>query len=340
MATRRGSRSKSGSKSASSRSGGRGTKKKSGARRSSAVNEESRLAAAIAAIRERLGALGARLESAMSGGWPEAVGWVTVVVAVGAAWWIGVPRLEARVRSEVDPTAAITVRLVDPPTWLDADIVEEIEADAARVLRADPFDRASLLEAGEVVAESGWFSSVGQVRRQGPDLVEIETESRTPAAMVRWQGYDYLVDVDGHRLPFQIRARRGEPRGDLPVTIIGVGTAPGRAGDRWESHALRSGLSLLSVMDGHAWMPQVDAIDVSQHDSTHHLAILTDRGSRFEWGPPPGAERVAEPTARKKLSFLDDAAAGHPSGRIDAGLESTWMFYVGGMSERTGSRRP
>jgi hypothetical protein len=269
--------------------------------------------------------------------WTELTGWLVVVVGIVIAWTMGVPRLEERTRdaARVD---TVRVRLLDPPTWLEASTVQNIEEAAARELGGDPFDRDELIVAGRIVHASGWFDEIEQVRRTAPDEIEVRVRPLMPVAFVRQGGRDQLVDLSGRVLPHELAPIREPARREGLAVITGVAARrPDGVAPRWEGAELQAALSLLARLEARPWREQVAIIDASQFTRDGTLDFVTDAGSVFKWGSPPDAERPLEPSADRKLEMLDTQHAGHPSGRIDRGEALRWWFYDDALtSERTG----
>lgn len=306
------------------------------ARKKNSRRNSSRTSAAngpLAVLRERLAGLGAAARVWMTDsdltGWTERIAWVAIVAGLAIAWVMGVPRLEERVGRDA-VAGSVQVRLVNPPAWLGEGDVAEIEREAAQSLIGDPFDRRELQAVAEIVEASGWFERVDQARRRGAGEIEVEATALMPVAFIRGVGRDHLIDADGRVLPHELplTRERGREHRDGLIVITGVQSPrPRGMAARWEGPDVRAALSLLEVIEGRSWRMQVAEIDVSKFLAAGTIDFVTDRGSVFKWGAPPGAERPMEPTATRKLEILDSQHAAHPSGRIDRGEELLWWFY-------------
>lgn len=287
----------------------------------------------LAVVRERIAGLAAAFRGWLTAsdltGWAERVAWMAIIVGMVVAWTMGVPRLEERI-GPAAVAGSVQVRLLEPPGWLSPEQVAEIEAEAARSLIGDPFDRRELLAVADVVAGSGWFERVEQARRLESGAIEVRATPLMPFALIRGIGRDHLIDVAGRVLPHELppTAERGRDHRDGLVVITGVQSPrPRGVAARWEGPEIRAALMLLELLQSRPWQDQVAEIDVSRFLASGSLDFVTDRGSIFKWGSPPGAERPMEPTAARKLEMLDSQHAAHPSGRIDRGEDLQWWFY-------------
>lgn len=316
----------------------RTTKKKSSAKTKKQRGGEN---GPIAVIRERVALAGESIRTWFADAgiarWTETAGWLVVVVGILLAWTMGVPRLETKTR-DAARVEVVQVRLIDPPSWLEPSTVRDIQDAAARDLAGDPFDRDELIIVGRVVHGSGWFDEIEQVRRTAPDEIQVRARPLVPIAFVRQGGFDQLVDVAGRVLPHELAAISEPERREGLTVITGVAARrPDGVAPRWGGAELQAALSLLAQLEARPWREQVAIIDASQFTEDGTLDFMTDAGSVFKWGSPPGAEKPLEPSVARKLEMLDVQHAGHPSGRIDRGEDLRWWFYDDRLTnERTG----
>lgn len=229
-------------------------------------------------------------------------------------------------------SAPLSLRLAWPPlagdasrTWLPESARRDIVATAMSKLTSDPFDRSALENARAALRGTGWFERVGQVRRRTGGVIEVSAVWRTPAAVVRWEGRDYLVSTEGETLPLVYEAGGA---GASVLVIEGLEAGPTRAaggevafGEAWPGAGVRASLELMGVLrrafgGGAAW-GQIAGVDASEFRSRGRLAIVTDAGARIVWGAPPGKLTPGEQTTEQKLTRLARLASG-PTGRIDA----------------------
>lgn len=247
---------------------------------------------------------------------------------------VGVDALESRAAT-LTPEQGATVSIAWPRlatgddarpenearTWLPGPVRDELTARAERAAAwtADPFDVAPLRSVGRVLEDSGWFASTPTVRRAPDGAIEAHGTWRVPAAVVRCDGRDCLIGVDGRRLPLEYELGASGQR-----VILGTGTTAPETGEGhpdfetdWPGGAVHAGLSLLRTLSGQAWSAQVAAVDVGEFETSGSLVIVTDRGSRIVWGASVDDWRPGEVRSAVKLERLD--ALFDRFGRIDAG---------------------
>lgn len=214
-------------------------------------------------------------------------------------------------------------------TWLPESTRREITAAASTKLSSDPFARESLDAARDALARTGWFTQPPTVHRKAGNEVVIEAEWRTPRAVVRWRGRDYLVAAGGELLKIEYPAGgagptmqviEGTPSG--PPTRTGPGNIEELAyGEPWNGGDVQAALALLRTLEtrffGTGVWGQVAGVDVSRHQQAGVLALVTDTGSRVVWGGAPGVVVPGEQSTEQKLARLARLAKG-PTGRIDA----------------------
>jgi len=213
----------------------------------------------------------------------------------------------------------ISVRFIDPPSWLDRTRHEELRRAVVNAVGdGSSVDPARLAIAQSALEQSGWFKKIRQVSLEGVGGFAIDAEFRTPFALVLHEGKEHLIDSDGCRLAAEWTL--GE-RAENPhwVTLVGVEAAPkGEPGSQWPGADLSAGIELLKAVWNRPWEKQITAIDVSrlQQDG---LVMLTRGGGQIFWGLPPGTPTSAEPRADAKLKNLDYLFSS--TGYIDSGGE-------------------
>ncbi len=276
---------------------------------------------------------------------PSAEAWKRVAIgafmlvgsgAVAYGLLVGVDALEARA-ADLAPEGHTSVRIAWPRmggsedarpenelrTWLPAPVRDEMTARAERAAQwaDDPYDVAPLRSVGRVLDESGWFASTPSVSRAVDGSIDVVGTWRVPVAVVRCDGRDCLVGADGRRLPLDYELGASGQR-----VILGSGTMPpedetGRPDfeSDWEGGAVHAGLALLRTLSGQTWSAQVAGIDVSDFETSGSLVIVTERGSRVEWGASVNDWRPGEVRPSVKLDRLDMLF--QRFGRIDAGRD-------------------
>jgi len=215
------------------------------------------------------------------------------------------------------------------------------EAQAAVGPDPDPFSIAPLARLSRALKGSGWFDGEPRVERVDPQGQEDEPALRAsirvtgtwrrPAALVRVGERDLLIDDRGRRMPVEYPAGRED---QTTRVILGVRAEAPRGIDGspdyesvWASDRIEASIALLEVLRPQEFWPQVAGIDASRFAGRGGmLVIVTDRGSRIEWGSRPDRFAPGEVTVREKLarlaSFYADPALGH----IDAGREGYKLY--------------
>ena len=252
-----------------------------------------------------------------------AAAWVIGLAGVSTAWALAVPRL-AR---SVQPVGIqqITIDFMEQPRWVNGDLLAMLDLTARRALSGEPLDRGGLVAAHSALLNTGWFESIAQVRRVEADLVEVHAVFAEPAAVIRDQEGDHLVDSAGRLLP------RTYPHGGAQSQLVITGVhfdRPQRPGVRWDGADVVAALRLLRLIDQRPWRDQVAAIDANRFLEDETLLIRTDLGARIVWGSAPGEESALEVTAEGKLAYLDRAYADFA--RIDTGYSGEFHFYERG----------
>jgi len=256
---------------------------------------------------------------------------VALVLAIFIGWSLGVGPLKSRVMAgqEAPAVPRIAWPALGGPfegTWLPASsqrqLTQIVHANASDNL----FDQASLERTREALHRTGWFVHPPTVRRGRDNVVEIEGEWRTPAAVVRHRERDYMVSGRGELLPIDYPVGGAGPAHRVVMGAeFGPPTRDGRSfafGEEWIGGDVQAALSLMATLRHHfagsrVW-EQVAGVDVTEHRRNGRLSIVTDRGSRVVWGAAPGAVTPGEQTTVQKLERLAHLANG-ATGRIDAG---------------------
>jgi hypothetical protein len=153
----------------------------------------------------------------------------------------------------------------------------------------------------------------------------VEGTWRIPAAVIRWEGKDYLISWDARPMPpvYEPGAAR------LPVVLgspVGPpgGTGPGRdLHTPWAGEGVGAALELIQTISQQKWASQVAGVDISEFASSSVLAIMTKDQSRVVWGGRPSRPRMGEVTTAQKLVHLSQLYRDHR--RIDAGYP---LIYV------------
>lgn len=242
--------------------------------------------------------------------------WTTVLAAAAFGLAVGVPALRAEALS-MRPEGPMRVVFVDRPAWMTDGDLSPLAELVDRPLSGSPMDRSGLAAAREALMASGWFEEIRQVRRTGTDEVSIEATWATPFAVVREDGYDYLVDMRGRLLPRCYKAGTA-PRGFLRIEGSRQ-PRPSSYGTPWPGDDVSAAMALARLIDERPWRSQIAWIDLTGIPQDGCLRLKTTRGCSIKWGRAPGREGASEVPARQKLDYL--AWLNDHSGRIDAGCE-------------------
>jgi hypothetical protein len=242
--------------------------------------------------------------------------WTTMLAAAALGLAIGVPALRAEALS-MRPEGPMRVVFENRPAWMTDGDLSPLAELVDRPLSGSPMDRSGLAAARDALMASGWFEEIQQVRRTGSDEVSIEANWATPFAVVRDEGYDYLVDMRGRLLPRCYKAGTA-PRGFLRIEGARQ-PRPTAYGMPWPGDDVTAAMALARLIDERPWRSQVAWIDLAEVPQDGCLRLKTTRGCSIKWGRAPGREGAAEVPARQKLDYL--AWLHDHYGRVDAGCE-------------------
>ncbi len=242
--------------------------------------------------------------------------WATTLIGSALALGMGVPALRHQAMSNrVDGTLGVVFN--DQPSWMtDAELMP-LATEAAKHVTGSPMDRAGLAQAREALMATGWFEEVHQVRRSGTSELTVDADWVTPFAVVRDDGYDYLVDLNGRLLPRCYRPGTA-PRGFIRIEGA-VQPRPKTYGTRWGGDDVKAALAVARLIEDRPWRSQVAWIDLSETARDGCIRLKTSRDVTLRWGRAPGQEGAAEVPARQKLDYLGWLF--DHQGRIDAGCE-------------------
>lgn len=233
-------------------------------------------------------------------------------LAVGVV--VGTPRLQAALaerapqrvwRVEYEWPAAGADR---PGTWLPEAVQRDLLRLAERELdrNPDPYSAEGLRRIAEAAAGTGWFDQIESVRREADGVVRVKGVWRTPAAVVRHDGRDFLVSRRGEVLPMTFEEGQSTLR-----AIVGGRLEPVRVNGRvlpgtvWPGADIRAGLDLLATVSSRPWASQIAAVDVSEYLSRKQLVLVTKRDGRVVWGAGVDETVPGEVSAEAKLKRLD-----------------------------------
>lgn len=248
------------------------------------------------------------------------LGWVVLLGGVLAGVLVGIPHLEERrVARELDAADTLEVVFTTAPTWfsIDPDLQEELHSAVAMSIPSDLRSTGmsqGLQEAHRVLADSGWFERIEQVRWGGEHRVEIDAAWVVPTAVVHGnideEPMDVVVDREGRRLAYAFDP--GTAR-DLPRILRPTRSTAPPVGEYWGPD-VTAGIKLHTLIRDRPWYDQVRSVDLAGFGGQRGLVIRTDECSII-WRTPPGEHSLEEPPAEDKLKYLDTLESWR--GRID-----------------------
>ncbi len=211
---------------------------------------------------------------------------------------------------------------------IPAELRTRILDESQRALgeRVSPFDPEPLDRLGRMLSDSGWFEGSPTIRR-GPDgIFRVQGRWRAHVAGVRFRAQDFLVTADARMMPVIYSPEQRQPalrvvmnpRFEPPRTSTGAFDY-NRA---WEGDDVRAGLELLEVLRQQPYWHQVAAVDLSRFERERILVIVTDRGSRIEWGAPVNEFAPGQLPSKRRLDYLETFFSTRGIGHIDQGLAS------------------
>ncbi|MBI1335982.1 MAG: hypothetical protein GC164_03360 [Phycisphaera sp.] len=223
------------------------------------------------------------------------------------------------------------VAMVNPPTWLDDKDINHLRMLVAGRVTADPLDRDSLSRAAVALAQSPWINGVESIERCADQSVRVQADFRKPVAAVQSHSGYILVDKASIWVAGPWPIERVDSL-NLPV-IVGVASAPLRAGVVWPGDDLKAGLDLATLLTPQPYAKEIRAIDVSARDARGRIKLmLATRTGQVLWGLPPGKEHPIEPDALDKLHALasfysqNQRSIELPGRTVDLSLSSDVVF--------------
>ncbi len=240
-------------------------------------------------------------------------------------------------RSVLTPTSAIAVQLVNPPTWMNEELRQRIVQIATPVTAKSSLDHDQVKEIAQILSAEPWVKKVNQIRRvygkQPGDTLEVDCDFRAPVALVQDQGWFWMVDADGVKLPerftkeelSKVAIGRGLEKIQLRV-VTGVHDAAPQAGEKWNGRDLEAGIELARLFFNKPYMNDVAMIDVSGVDpinpqaagAKNEVVLHTRYNTQIRWGSAiPKSGFSVEVSAAQKLATLEQLWNDYQ--RLDAG---------------------
>jgi hypothetical protein len=258
------------------------------------------------------------------------LGWLTTLslLLVGAHW------LDRAVAQERPPVAC-TIAWADTPPALSAlafdagdKVLDAIAADIAPAPGADFYSADLVQNVGRRAQANPWIARVRRVSKQSDGRITVDADFRRPLAFVERDGWAYLVDEDGVRLPPDGTPRLVRDQGWLLITGVEAGLPD--VGETWPGADVRAGIALVRFLDSAArrnqlpFRPVLRAIDVANYDRGENawdgmLRLRTAVPKCYiNWGAAPGEGEGVEASPTRKLDMLRSYY--RESGTLPAGV--------------------
>ncbi len=240
-------------------------------------------------------------------------------------------------RTVLRPATPANITLVNPPAWMNDELRQRIIQIATPVTAKSSLDHDQVKEIAEILAAEPWVKKVNRVRRtfgKAPgDTLEVDCDFRAPVALVQDDGWFWMVDAEGVKLPerfakeelSKVAIGRGLEKIQLRV-VTGVHSAAPQAGEKWTGRDLEAGIELAKLFFDKPYMNDVAAIDVSSVDPLHpdvagaknEVVLHTRYNTQIRWGSPIRQNGFSvEVSSAQKLATLE--RLWHDYQRLDAG---------------------
>ena len=241
-----------------------------------------------------LSAIGRICRSPIVLAWLFAIGGVVVLAAMS------VPKLRAMRIAAAD----VKVSFQDPPVWLDASLLLELQ-DVARIhLAKAPVGREGLTLTIDALQTTGWFSDIQQVRWISSNQAVVDASFLIPYAKVLDADGIIFIDVHGRCLPTRVGSIV-KPNYHFITLFNPQFQRPQRSGLQWNGGDVIDGLSLLKCIYDKPWASQVSSINLARWVENKSLTMVTKTPSNFIWGSAPGEERALEALVEQKIDRLN-----------------------------------
>jgi len=221
--------------------------------------------------------------------------------------------------------AAIRVKLLDPPDWVEREQWGPRILSAVEVPPEDAWmDEQLPMKVAKQLTDSGWVRQVERVSRHMDGTIEVACTYRRPIAMLSTDAGYVPVDADGFRLP-EVYEQVGVESGWL--RICGVQTATPRVNASFQGEDAKAAIRLASLIFAQGWeiSSRISAIDVAnfrgrQNRRESHIKLWTPKGHLIKWGSAIG-EEIEEPTAAEKLANIAIMLRrGGPQAQVDVSV--------------------
>lgn len=255
---------------------------------------------------------------------------IAMLVGLAIGLTFGVDRLRGKAEADLRLAAfeaggGVEIGFVWPrldgrpgETWLPGADQEVLHRAATRALGEDsPLSGEPLRRVARELGEMGWFVGDPVVRRTGVGRVLVEGEWRVPAAVVRWEGDDWMISASGLPMtPVYLAGRSGRPV--ITGAYVGpVVSGPDAYQKQWRDPGVTVALGLLAELGRAGMLEHIGGVDIAGYLEGGPIELVSADGNRVVWGSPVGEWKPGEPTVEEKLGRLR-ALVGR-TGSIDAG---------------------
>jgi len=246
---------------------------------------------------------------------PIVLSWVLAIAGLITLSAMSVPGLRATQVS----ASNLTVTFENPPIWLDASLLLELQDVAREHLARTTVSRDGLTQTASALEATGWFTEVKQVQWINDTEVLVRARYLIPYAKVEDQYGIIYIDVQGRRLPTRIGLIVKQNYHFITLTEPSY-ERPSRPGLQWNGGDIIAGLNVLKLIYNKPWATQVQAINLARWTAGETILLETDTPSVFIWGSSPGEEHGLEALADHKIERLNHIYTKY--GRIDQGIEA------------------
>jgi hypothetical protein len=231
---------------------------------------------------------------------PIVISWVLSIAGLIILAAMSVPKLRA---TQVSP-ADVHVVFENPPVWLDASLLQELQDIARLHLAQKTVGREGLIQTADALGATGWFRVINQVRWTNEHHAVIDATFLVPHAKVLDDYGESFIDIRGRRLPTRDGAIANDDYHYIAL-IHPQSNRPQRAGLQWNGKDIMAGLKVLQLIYNKPWASQVKAINLSRWSANGSMTLETDTPSYLIWGSTPGEEHGLEALADHKIERLD-----------------------------------
>ena len=225
--------------------------------------------------------------------WLRVFAWAGVLVAFGASLAVGAGRLwqhlEQRPEFALD---ASTLRLGYTQDCIKEEaMAQELRSrlpalpDTVSLLRGDLAERI-----GQELSNCPWVLEVEAVERQFPNRLSVRVNFRNPAAIVQFEGQNYLVDRQGFWLPGELYRLPADWDAQSTPCIVDAGLRGSPCvGQRWGWPRIAAGAMLTEFLREKGLFDKlalraVDVSHVGKGGTKPEIVLICNNGAHVRWG--------------------------------------------------------